>query len=261
MSERQLPTPEDDLDRKLLADVERVGWSVLGIEAHEEGPDFAYSLGIFHTLNHPEILIMGLRMTTAQQFINNIGDAIRAGRRFQGGDRSDEFAEGFPLAFVEVDPRWYRKYVGYARWFYRGSGFPLLQCVWPDKQGLFPWEPEYDSRFFQAQRILGPAGSLTEGWLFPGPPNQVAITTRQVIHEGQPILHVTHDKDDGNWQFLTGDPVSMKDMMIVSLMEIVKRDPSVGELEDLPAGCAPRRAAPGMEWQREQAETETEESQ
>jgi len=179
MSERQLPIPEDDLDRKLLGDIERVGWSVLGIEGDEEGPGFAYSLGIFHTLNHPEILIMGLRMTTAQQLINDIGVAVRAGRRFEAGARSDDFAEGFPLVFVAVAPQWYRKYVGYARWFYRGSTFPLLQCVWPDKQGLFPWEAEYDSRFFQLQRILGPAGTLTDGWLFPDPPNQITFTTRQ----------------------------------------------------------------------------------
>ena len=35
-------------------------------------------------------------------------------------------------------------------------------------------------------------------------PDDIAITTRQVLHERWPILLVTHDADDGAWQFVNG---------------------------------------------------------
>jgi Domain of unknown function (DUF4262) len=155
MMPRELPTPQDDHDRKLLADIDRVGWAVIGVLEDEEGPGFAYSVGLFHTLGHPEILLMGLRPPIAQQLINSAGERVRTGERFEAGRRYDGIAAGFPLAFVEMDRRYYKEYLGYAGWFYRGPDFSVLQCLWPDKQGVFPWEPGYDSRFFELQRVLG----------------------------------------------------------------------------------------------------------
>jgi hypothetical protein len=33
-------------------------------------------------------------------------------------------------------------HLGYALWFYCGMGFPVLQVVWPDRSGHFPWDPK-----------------------------------------------------------------------------------------------------------------------
>jgi hypothetical protein len=250
LPERELPIPEDDTDRKLLADVARDGWAVIGIQEDEEGPGYAFSVGLLHTLGQPELLLMGLPVRTAQQLINNIGEAIRAGRRFEAGGRYDGLAVGFPLAFVAVAERYYREYLGYARWFYRGSGFPVLQAVWPDKQGVFPWESGYDARFFQVQRVLGPAGDWADGWPFADPPNLATFTVRQVVSGGQPILYVTHD-EDGAWQFLTGGPCRTADALVVCLAEMVRRDPSLTELGNLPPGWRATRPAAGKPWQRE----------
>lgn len=159
MAGSQLPTPADDRDRKVLADVAEYGWTVMGITKDHSGPGFAFSIGLFHTLGHPEILIMGLPAEVAHQLINDMGDAIRAGERFEAGRRYDDIAAGFPLAFVAMDERYYREYLGYALWFYRGPNFPVLQCLWPDKEGLFPGEPGYDSRYFDRQRVLGTRGA------------------------------------------------------------------------------------------------------
>jgi hypothetical protein len=177
-----------------------------------------------------------------------MGDAIRAGHCFEPGCQDEDIAT-FPLHFIAVDPALYQKYVGYARWLYRGSDFPLVQCVWPDKQGVFPWQEGYDARFFQVQRLLGPAGTLKHGWPFADPPNQATFSVRQVFREGRPILHVVHD-EDGTWQFLTGDAVEMADALLVSLAEPLRIDPTVGELADLPRGWEASRGAVGEPWQR-----------
>jgi hypothetical protein len=34
----ELPTPTDDHDKKLLADVKKYGWHVIGVEEDEVGP-------------------------------------------------------------------------------------------------------------------------------------------------------------------------------------------------------------------------------
>lgn len=154
MVQWQLPEPEDDADRKLLADVANHGWHLVGVHADREGPGFVYSVGLLHTLGHPEILIMGLSHSTGAQLINLMGDGIGAGQRYEAGQRYYDLAKGLSLAFVRMNQRYYRDYLGYALWFYRTLDFPVLQCVWPDKTGVFPWEKGYDSRFFQKQRVL-----------------------------------------------------------------------------------------------------------
>src|SRR5215212_658761 len=120
MADRTPPAPEDDRDRKVLADIASHGWTVIGIPADADGPAYAFSVGLYHTLGHPEILLMGLRPQVAHLLINSIGDAARAGTTFEPGRRYDDIAAGYPLAFVTMDLRYYREYLGYAGWFYGG---------------------------------------------------------------------------------------------------------------------------------------------
>lgn len=65
-----------------------------------------------------------------------------------------------------------------------------------------------------------------------------------------------HDDDDGSWQFLSEDSVTSEDAMIVCLEEIVKRDPSVNELFNLPTGQMATREFVGAKWVREVIEAE-----
>ena len=157
MKRRKLPLPEDDSDRKLLADIERVGWHIVGVDADDEGPGYAFSVGLFHTLEHPEIIIFGLSNETAAELINVIGVHVQGGARFHAGDQSNDVADGFSVAFTEVPTDAYREYIGYALWFYESFDFPVLQCVWPDKSGLFAWQDGYDNRFDQLQPVLANA--------------------------------------------------------------------------------------------------------
>ena len=91
---------------------------------------------------------------------------MQAGTRFKANDQSNEVAEGFPVVFKMVPKDFYRQYIGYALWFYRSLDFPVLQCVWPDKAGLFAWQDGYDHRFDQVQPILAhPSAVVTAAQL------------------------------------------------------------------------------------------------
>ena len=85
-------------------------------------------------------------------------------------------------------------------------------------------------------------------WPFADPENVVTLTVRQIMEEGHPILLVTHDDEDGMWQFLTGDALNMTDALLVCLRTVYQHDPSIGELADLPCGWNAWRAEFGMPW-------------
>jgi hypothetical protein len=89
-------------------------------------------------------------------------------------------------------------------------------------------------------------------WPFSDPPNVAVIVNRKIVRDGNWISHVSHDSDDGAWQFHInkgGEP-SEKDAMVVSLKEIVDLDLTILELADLPLGWRAWRVSKEAPWER-----------
>jgi hypothetical protein len=230
-------------------------------EHHDLGvPGWAFSVGLFRTYRHPEIVVFGLPVELAHRVINGIGADIKAGKAFASGQEYAEFLEGVRCMFRSVDTTWYLPFLGYARWYYQGNDFPVLQCIWPDKQQRYPWQPGFKKAWLGKQPLLYEADIAsaravellrsTGDWKFADPPNVITFTTKEIAHAGQPILLVTHEAGDGAWQFLPGSPVESADALIVALEQMVKRDPTLAELADLPVGWQATRSAAGTPWQR-----------
>jgi len=74
--------PEDECDSKMLDDVRKFGWHVVGILGDDEGPPYSFSVGLYLTFGHPEIVVMGMDHEAAQQTINRIGALIQSGNLF-----------------------------------------------------------------------------------------------------------------------------------------------------------------------------------
>ncbi|HUY93878.1 MAG TPA: DUF4262 domain-containing protein [Terracidiphilus sp.] len=131
------------LDAKVLREIHTDGWQITGVLAREQGngPDFAYTIGLFHTLGHPEIILFGLPIDVCMRAVNLIALDIRNGLRFQPlAVYHRILTPPHTCCFREVDRKHYRGHVGYALWFYETDPFPLLQCFWSDEHGHFPWE-------------------------------------------------------------------------------------------------------------------------
>ncbi|MGY4759585.1 hypothetical protein ACVNS2_08335 [Paenibacillus caseinilyticus] len=71
---------------------------------------------------------------------------------------------------------------------------------------------------------------------FEDPGNVVVITIDRIMKRESPILYVTHDEDDGMWQFLDGGETKEEEARLLSLKEMVNIDPSLIQLSDLPLG-------------------------
>lgn len=90
-------------------------------------------------------------------------------------------------------------------------------------------------------------------WAFPDPPDVVVFTSKSVAEEGDWVHFVSHDEDDGAWQFhsIQGAPNTQSDARLVLLRNIVKKDPTLIEVADLPLGWIAWRQAPNAEWKRQ----------
>lgn len=81
--------------------------------------------------------------------------------------------------------------------------------------------------------------------------NTMVISTKKVIGKENAILLVSHDEDDGMWEFLDGYDVKEEEAVIVSLLEIVHLDSTVNQIADLPLGWIAYRDNIQEEWKHQ----------
>lgn len=147
---------EEERVRKAASDIDEFGWHVVLIPEDDEGPAFAYSIGLFKSFRHPEIILFGLDHGVMHQMINLIGEEVRSGRRFLEGESSSGFLEAYDVRFVEVSQRHFPEYLGFGCRFYHDAAFPVLQCLWPDRQGRFPTDADFPESLGRRQPLLAP---------------------------------------------------------------------------------------------------------
>lgn len=91
---------------------------------------------------------------------------------------------------------------------------------------------------------------MSKKWPFVDDRHTAVLTTSRVLERRNPVIYVTHDEEDGMWQFHDGESVSVKEGRIITLEEMLRLDPSVAKLADLPLGWVAWRDSPAEEWHR-----------
>jgi len=88
-------------------------------------------------------------------------------------------------------------------------------------------------------------------WPFKDSQDTVAFTSKRILDGADWVYYVTHDVDDGVWQFHPySGPTPEQDAAIVSLKTMLTMDPSISVLGDLPPGWHAWREAPDSHWVR-----------
>ncbi len=86
-------------------------------------------------------------------------------------------------------------------------------------------------------------------WPFEDPPNVAVLTTQLILDGSDWIQSVYHDFEDGMWQFHPADG-ELSSARVVSLALIIKMDPSIYVLADLPIGWRAWRHSRSASWVR-----------
>ena len=95
--------------------------------------------------------------------------------------------------------------------------------------------------------------SEISSWPFQDPENAAVFTTKRIVKDRKPVLLVTHDAEDGAWQFHSGDIARDEDAMIIALSEMVEIDSTITQLADLPIGWEASRNSALDPWKRQRA--------
>lgn len=83
---------------------------------------------------------------------------------------------------------------------------------------------------------------------FSDSPDTAVFTCSHIVESGDSILFVSHDLDDGAWQFLCGKEHNEDEARIVSLKFVFDMDPTIGKLKDLPLGYYAERLSKNDKW-------------
>jgi hypothetical protein len=138
--------------QRLLNDVRDHGWHHIFVP--DEGPGFGYTIGLWRSYRHAELVLVGLPSDVVHAVFWAIVREILKGRRFEVGPTYDEILEGYECCFRSVHRSQYDDHFGQAIRFHEGYEFPVLQCVYPDRKGLFPWEKGCTPEFVAMQTLL-----------------------------------------------------------------------------------------------------------
>ena len=92
-------------------------------------------------------------------------------------------------------------------------------------------------------------------WPFAEPASTEVITLGRILRGESPLLLVTHDEEDGEWQFLDGEHVFEDDAVVACLGEMVQFDPSISEVADLPTGSYAWRSNLTEPWKQARGES------
>jgi Domain of unknown function (DUF4262) len=254
-------------DETIIASVREHGWAALRVPGTYE---FAYTVGLWHTFQRPELVMFGLHGEHMQLLLN---DCVAHGREdgWPGYDTPfDGVLDGFPMQLRPVHETWRDAFFGTAHRFYRGWPVPVAQLVWPDAHGKWPWQKDAtaSSRTRQAFTWLPvaehPAGSWRLlghfGNAFPlaGEPDSWALTTRSVLDGTRNPTAVL--LDDDAFDVLDDRGHDADDLCVTYLGTLVLRVPALRELGDLTNGTAATTDGEGGGWQRGPLSTEQREA-
>jgi hypothetical protein len=154
------PWALDEPRATVVAAIDRRGWAVRQVPAGVVGDQpFAYTVGLFSSYRHPELITFGAREQVLRYLLDVAGKRIRKGARAPLGQPVDWtrrlFRRGYPIQFREVrDPASYACYLRAAIRHHGPGQVPLLQLVWSDEERRFPGDPGVRASFTDAQPFL-----------------------------------------------------------------------------------------------------------
>jgi hypothetical protein len=144
-----------DLDKIVAANVNEYGWHCVNVIEDDCHPPWSYTIGLYETWDHPELIVIGRSRATSQAMLKTLSDDIELNSPPDLTDSAGHQLLGMKCHFLEVNDRYFSDYVGFALSYYRKRRFPLYQIVWPNEKGLYAWDENASNLFKEWQPVLG----------------------------------------------------------------------------------------------------------
>ncbi|HEU4431046.1 MAG TPA: DUF4262 domain-containing protein [Myxococcota bacterium] len=143
-----------DIDARVRADIARFGWHLVLIPPEHGAPGWVHTIGLEERFAHPELIAFGNDLSVLAPLLNALGERVREGSTLTADSEAHGVLEGLPVAFRSVASKWIEPFLGNAAWHYQRETIPALQCFWPDPNGRFPWQADFDPAWREDQPLL-----------------------------------------------------------------------------------------------------------
>lgn len=136
--------------KKVNQNINENGFHITYVMENIDFTPFGYSTGIYKNFKIPELFISGLPNGLTTELIKNYIEKYKFGI-IPINKKIDDLIDRFQIYFIEVENESITEYVLSSIKYYDNNKFKYLQLIFPDLNGHFPNEPDYD----YDQEILG----------------------------------------------------------------------------------------------------------
>jgi hypothetical protein len=130
------------------------GWAISGRHGDRHAPPWAYSVGMWLSIQVPELIVCGLPVENGASLINAVGARLADGAEFTPDDVVTDACPA-ALSFRPVHVSWRRSgLLPASDTFYGMVRPPYLQLAWSDSDGRFPGESGFSRGLEPMQPLL-----------------------------------------------------------------------------------------------------------
>ncbi len=159
MSDDVFPDRNMDHLDKIRWIVEEQGWAaepVAPVDGPPPQPAYTYTIGFEATFDRPEVVVVGLRPVAARGLIGMVADQHRGGVELPVGQLFTGLLDGgLRCCLLDVDTTECAGMFPTLDRFTDGAPYRIQQFIWPDRNGVLPWEDGYEERLRLAQPVVG----------------------------------------------------------------------------------------------------------
>src|SRR5207244_259056 len=141
----------DTVRREMLARIARYDYTMVSVReqrARDGGwvaPGFVYSVGLWRFHRVPELIVVGAPARHGVELVQKYAGLVKSGKRYGPGGPYGGFVAGAGVMLELVAPGFYAEWFASAFDFYPTGDFPAVQLLWPDRDGVWPWESSWAS--------------------------------------------------------------------------------------------------------------------
>jgi hypothetical protein len=136
--------------KRVYDNIKNDGYHTTAVMEEKNFTPFAYSTGIFENLKIPELFISGLGPNLSGEIIKNYAEKYKF-KKVPINKKIVNLTDRFPICFIKVSNNDLTDYVLTSVKFYENRNYDYLQLAFPDLNGNFPNETNYD----YDQKIIG----------------------------------------------------------------------------------------------------------